>query len=77
MPLLSREILDRLSCQNPNCTHADHEALYLHAKCHISSPTWAKYVAGSGVLQILCAECNAVVAQIAVASIETGAPSAN
>jgi RNase P subunit RPR2 len=42
----------------------DDGSLYLHARCHMHSPTWA--VLSGDVLTIECAECGKVVARFQV-----------
>lgn len=45
-------------------TDHEHDALFLHARCHIDSATWTSY--HEGVLTIECAECGKVICEIAV-----------
>lgn len=46
------------------CVCGAEEALYLHARCHPRSPTWA--VLTGDVLTIECAECQTVVVQFRI-----------
>lgn len=52
-------------CQRPDCQH-ERETVTLDPRCHRGMPTWAVYLHGSGVLNILCSICNRPVAQIMV-----------
>lgn len=68
--MLFLEDFQGMGCSNPDCDKeggCGHE-MFLHSHCHPKSPTWAKY--DGGVLVIVCAECEAAVCQIAVASRE-------
>lgn len=51
------------SCDKPTC---EHSVLYLHSRCHPDSPTWVRYVKGSGELEVLCAECRTCFVKILV-----------
>jgi hypothetical protein len=64
---LTRQELDRVSCDEPDCDHTAHDGLYLHGNCHPSEPTWAVYNAVSGTLTIECAVCGNDIIRIAVA----------
>lgn len=66
MPSLTRRELDAASCQVPGCTHDGHGPLYLHAVCHPSAGTRARY--DDGLLYIDCRKCKAEVAVVAVAA---------
>ena len=74
MPLY-REDLDRppRSCAVPGCgdVHADDD-LWFHAKCHLDSPTWARY--RDGVLTIQCARCERDVVALHVARRSNAIP---
>lgn len=65
--ILTRATLDSAVCGEPGCNCGARADLYLHARCHMDSPAWVKYTAG-GVLEIMCAECESLIARIAVAS---------
>src|SRR5262249_55082745 len=45
----------------------DDRTLFFHSKCHPENATWSQYNADTGKLSIVCSECAAVVAVIAVA----------
>ena len=62
----SREELDALGCDNPECNHAEHNAIVLHSKCHNEGLRVA-YVKGSGTLIVSCHVCDKFVAAINVA----------
>ena len=47
------------------------EDLWFHARCHLDSPTWARY--RDGVLTIQCARCERDVVAVVVAA--RGGPS--
>ena len=68
MPLY-REDLDQppRACAEPGCgdIHPEDD-LWFHAKCHLDSPTWARY--RDGVLTIQCARCERDVVALVVAS---------
>jgi hypothetical protein len=60
------EDLDRLGCKVPGCDHrGDKGETFLHARCHMTAPTWTSYRAG--VLTITCSVCGGHVTAIAVA----------
>jgi hypothetical protein len=63
---LTREDLDKQSCQMPNCDHTSHDGLYLHGACHLHAAVVCQYL--DGVLLFYCAKCGGSVARIAVAS---------
>jgi len=78
-PPLTREVLDTLQCQNPNCQHTDHSIMPF-PKCHRHAGLAALYE--DGVLTLMCAKCERIVVCIAVAALprqfaatETGRPS--
>lgn len=62
--LLTREVLDTTSCDDPKCSE-HHGPFYFHSKCHPEAPTWIYYHAG--IITIECAECEGFIAEIAVA----------
>ena len=63
MPLYKEDMKDlRCTCGHPGCE----DPLYLHPKCHIEAPTWAKYF--DGILTIECIECEQIIAEFAIAS---------
>lgn len=70
MPLLAREDLDKISargCEAEGCKE-DHGPFFFHGKCHISSFVEACYLPESGIIQIKCATCKSVIADVLVAS---------
>lgn len=63
---LTRRQLDQAQCEVPDCKHDSHDSkLFLHSRCHPKAPTWAVYEAG--VITVLCAECDELIIEIAVA----------
>lgn len=64
--ILTRADLDGAVCSEEGCDCGAGAELYLHGRCHMDSPTWAKYA--GGVLEITCAACDRVIARIEVAS---------
>jgi hypothetical protein len=50
-------------CSTPGCNCTG--PLYMHGKCHPSSPTWA--ILHQDVVTIVCAECDNVVVYFKVA----------
>ena len=62
---MTRAQFDGMTCHAEGCDHSSHDTeMYLHPKCHVGSPTWAIYE--EGVLNVKCAECDALVVRIAV-----------
>ena len=49
----------------------DDGSMYLHAACHISSPTWAALHPTTGIVTILCAECRKVITRLQVVRKDT------
>lgn len=66
MPLNRRD-LDSMTCASPDCTAHDHEALFLHALCHLEADLQCQYI--GGIVTLLCGECDALVAKIQVCNI--------
>jgi hypothetical protein len=67
MDILTKELLDNMVCSNPDCNHTAHDSeMYLHSKCHPESPAWCIYY--GGVITVICAECENIIADILVAS---------
>jgi hypothetical protein len=64
--VLTRQDLDRQTCQWPDCDHTAHEGLFLHGTCHPHAPLTVEYQAG--VLTFRCARCTQFVTRIAVAA---------
>jgi hypothetical protein len=64
---LTRDQLAVMQCQAPGCTHVGHDELYLHGRCHPESPTWCAFYLSTGTLKVVCAECDNMIAEIAVA----------
>jgi len=66
---LYREDLDSMTptCAIPGCPCTREEGdMWLHASCHIRSPTWVAYRGGR--LRIECAKCGREVMTVKVAS---------
>jgi hypothetical protein len=55
--------MSHAKCNEPECDQCGETegGLYLHAKCHMSSPTWA--ILDGEKLTITCAECGKEVAR--------------
>ena len=56
---------ESLKCQCGNCID---EGLFIHSKCHVDADIQVEFVYSTGSLMLYCGECNAPVAEIAVAS---------
>lgn len=70
---LYREDMDKMSCGNPECKHKDgahNEKLFLYGRCHLRDPTWSYYQ--NGVVTVVCATCDQVIASFHVAMKPTG-----
>jgi hypothetical protein len=66
--ILTRADLDMGRCENPDCTHEDHDQiLFLHGLCHPGAGHRASYDKQTGVLTLACRECSEPVAHIMVA----------
>ena len=69
MSILTRAELDGMgcaACQAKEEHEHENNGLFLHGRCHVESPTWSFYE--DGILTVTCAECDSVIARIAVAS---------
>jgi hypothetical protein len=64
---LTREDLDPLQCQHPDCNHKDHRYVYLAGMCHRQAPLYARYDRVHGILEMICARCSKLVLRIQVA----------
>jgi hypothetical protein len=64
--VLTREDLDRRTCDVPGCTET-HGPLWLHGSCHPNGTLSANY--HKGVLTLICAVCGTVVTRMKVASL--------
>jgi hypothetical protein len=67
---LTRNDLDETACGSPDCKH-DHTVLYFNPRCHPEAALFVCYDKPSGNLRIECAECEHMVAEIAVAGDTT------
>lgn len=56
--------LDDMTCTAPGCGCGG--ALYVHSRCHPNAPTWARYMRGSAVLELMCCECATVITSVAL-----------
>jgi hypothetical protein len=65
---ITREMLDRSGCENPQCGH-DHSVLFLHPSCH-SAPVVVSYHKRDGTLRINCVVCHQTVCEVAVAFLQ-------
>jgi hypothetical protein len=66
-PLYKEDLKDlKCPCGRPGCE----DPLFFHSQCHPAAPTWTSYF--DGVLTISCVVCDKIIAQIAVASRESG-----
>lgn len=64
-PVTTRERLDNLHCQHPNCDHSAHDSkLFVHAKCHPGKGLEVMYEAG--VLTIRCLVCKTFIVAVGV-----------
>lgn len=68
---LTQTTLNVLNCNDPTCTHEHDDTLTFHARCHPLAPTWTSYTASTGVMEVTCAVCGALVVEVAV---ERGEP---
>lgn len=65
MMALTQKDMDGMGCGHEDCDHTSHTTeLVLHPKCHVGTPTWCSY--DNGVIVVRCAECDQMVARIAV-----------
>jgi hypothetical protein len=71
MKALTQKQLDNAQCEVPGCDHRDHLEIFLNQRCHPRAGVSAKYLRNTGTLIIECKQCNAFVANIAVARNET------
>jgi len=60
---LTRNALDKASCQAPGCKHDNHDGLVLHGRCHVKAPTTVRYWV-SGVVEVRCKQCGQKIAEI-------------
>jgi hypothetical protein len=63
---LTRKKLDEMGCGMPNCDH-DHTVLYFHSRCHLAAGTTAKYDKRTGLVTMMCRECEKFICEIKVA----------
>ncbi len=56
-------------CSVPGCTHADHQQVFIHPKCHPSAGLSVRYERGSGKLNILCRECKQPIVDVSVSLV--------
>ena|ERR1700724_1271997 len=67
--MLNRYDLDLLAargCQTPGCDHRNHDAVYLHARCHVASPLWAEYYGSA--LRLCCRKCRGLIEMVEATS---------
>jgi hypothetical protein len=64
---LTKVQLDMQGCDNPECNH-DHSILHLIQSCHPRAGLTVAYHKATGRMVVTCKNCEAPVAQIAVAS---------
>lgn len=67
--ILQMEQLVVKGCSMPGCTHAEHKEIFVHQRCHPLASLDARYVKGSGVLNLICSECKRPVLDVAVALV--------
>jgi hypothetical protein len=65
--MLYADDLARAGCDEPDCPHTDHSALYLHGRCHPKSRTWTVFERHTGRLRVECGTGRQLIAYIAVA----------
>ena len=61
-----KEDLALIGCGTPGC-QTQHDLIYLYAACHSSKKLYLGYDKKKGLLQMRCAVCRKLVAEIAVA----------
>lgn len=61
---LELDIMAAHGCQRPGCTHCD-DTIYFHQRCHPANLT-VYYTRGTGLITLLCSECERKVAEIRV-----------
>jgi hypothetical protein len=55
-------------CAHPNCDHKDHTGqIFITGRCHVGAAVTVSYTRGSGILEIRCKVCKAIVGNVAVA----------
>lgn len=67
---LDKQDLDaavRHGCSNPHCTHQHVDTLHIAARCHPKAHQEVTYTLNSGVVRVICAECDMLILEIAVA----------
>jgi hypothetical protein len=68
MPVpLTRLQLNRLNCEVPGCTHADHRVLFVEQLCHTKAGLMVTYDRIAGTLTCYCKACLEPVVTIVVA----------
>jgi hypothetical protein len=60
--------MHNLHCQCNACGAKPAE-LYLHAACHMKSPTWTRLLTGEGILVVECSVCGKEVARYRVVQL--------
>jgi len=55
--IMTRNDLNKIGCQSPNCNHKDDDILYLHSGCHPGGSLEVMYEKSTGRLILECAEC--------------------
>lgn len=66
--VMTREQLDTMQCQHPNCTHTDHSnVFFFHARCHMEADCEVSYDRNFGVMKIDCGECGQNIALVQIA----------
>ncbi len=65
---LTRLDLDSMGCGVPGCTHAMHESMFVHSRCHPTAGTRVEYRRPEGVLRIRCRKCEAHIIDVLVAT---------
>lgn len=63
---LTRQILDVMKCNEPDCHH-DHTILYLQGACHPDAGANVRYDKSTGLLRVACLACDKLIANVAVA----------
>lgn len=65
---LSKEVLENMICNRPNCDHTAHEDfMEIHSNCHIESPVLILRTDFN--LGIICSECHEYICRICIAKV--------
>jgi hypothetical protein len=62
----------KVVCGECGREHSGDGWLYLHSKCHIDAPTWARLDQHRGLVEIFCAVCNQIIVRFTINTVERG-----